>query len=136
LVYFKFEKKDEEPGFGVNNQKAEEYRIKFEEGDPNYYGNVYDVNGCHLYELVNSGKKEKDKDGGVTIPVETSRKPCIDSSWELVRDLVNSWHKVAGNPHYFTSIIFYDIYGDKTPNGYTVMTRADKYNECYTVLGD
>ena len=132
IVYFKFEKKGEEPQAFFNNTKAEEYRLKFEEGDPDYVGNVYDVNGCHLYELVNGGQKVDntdltDKDGGETKPV-VKELICSDVSWEYVSDIVRDWHKTTGNPHYFNNIIFYD--------GYTTMTRAAAHNECYIVPGD
>ena len=69
LVYFKFKTVDGEPDAFFNNTKAEEYRLKFEEGDPDYFGNVYDVNGCHLYELENFVSTSKDKAGGTTLPV-------------------------------------------------------------------
>ena len=73
LVYFKFQKIDGEPNAFFNNTKAEEYRLKFQEGNPDYFGNVYDVNGCHLYELVNPGSDfepgPQDKEGGTTLPV-------------------------------------------------------------------
>ena len=137
LVYFKFEKKELESGSFPNNANSAAYKKEFDEGNPDYSGNVYDINGCHLYELVNSGKKQKDKDGGVTIPVEKEeKKPCIDANITHVRELVREWYGTPGNPRYFENIIFYDIYNNPTPNGYTVMTRADKYNECYIVLGD
>ena len=147
VVYFKFQKSGEEPSAFFNNTKSEEYRLKFEEGDPAYFGNVYDKNGCHLYKLLNGGQKvdntdKKDIEGGETIPVQQETIPgvpeliCSDVSWEDIMGIVRDWHSIPGNPHYFTSIIFYDIYGDKTPNGYTTMTRAAEHNECYIVPGN
>ena len=74
LVYFKFKTVDGEPDAFFNNTKAEEYRLKFEEGAPGYFANVYDISGCHLYKLENGGQKvnntdQEDKKGGIIIPV-------------------------------------------------------------------
>ncbi|MEE9573373.1 MAG: hypothetical protein V3W20_10020, partial [Candidatus Neomarinimicrobiota bacterium] len=76
LVYIKFEKIDHfksEPDAFFNNTKAEEYRLKFQEGDPQIFGDVYDINGCYLYQLVNPGSDfepgPQDKEGGTTLPV-------------------------------------------------------------------
>ena len=136
VVYFKFEKMDEEPDAFFNNTKSEEYRLKFEEGDPDYFGNVYDVNGCHLYKLINGGQKvdntdKEDIEGGETIPV-VKELICSDVSWEYVSDIVRAWYEIPGQPHYFNDI----IYNNSPPNGWTTMTRAAEHNECYIVPGD
>ena len=74
LVYFKFTAMiDGEPSTDFNNTKSAAYKKAFDEGKANYFGNVYDVNGCHLYELVNPGTTfvpgPQDKQGGTTLPV-------------------------------------------------------------------
>ena len=79
LVYFKFQKTGNEPNAFFNNTKAEEYRLKFEEGAAGYFGNVYDINGCHLYKLSNGGQRvnntdQEGKEGGTTIPVHVLAK--------------------------------------------------------------